>query len=406
MYDTLRYAWKETRRRPLRALWIAAGYAACAGFAAAAFGLAGQAQRLTVATLERTGAQFIAFVIADDASRADARPLDPARERFEAYGNPTALLPPTLPADIERSALIRRAAPWLSFRLRWSAAHARTALLAGFDPADMASVRMVGCSATELVAGNALAPGDRDGLLLEQTFARAEGLAVGDRLVLAGRAFGVRGILSPGTRPAKADIYLALPAAMAVVETRLTAPLGNRVNAVLVDSADARVQRRAIAEVTARLGPHAATGGYGCFTPAGGAIGLSDKGMWLLALVAALGVAGSVARAQYAVALERRRDIGILKAIGWSDRRIGLLALAEAAGPAAMGAGAGCGLVLCASAGWGRWAGSAAPGGAGLPPPAALFAALALTAATAVLTGICAARAAARVRPADVLREV
>ncbi len=391
MLNELGWVWREARRRPGRTGWMAVGYAVSVAVAAAGFALFGETRRETDAALRVTGAHFLGFILTDGSSSDDPRPHDPVREGLEAYGHPTALLSRSDIDAIRRLPLVRRAAPWLSFRMQWPADRNRTVLVGGFDPADMETVRMAGCSATEIVAGRGMKPGDAGGVLIEQTFAETAGLSVGHDIELAGRTFAVLGMLSPGTRPAKADLYLALPDAVAVIESRLTGPLDGRVNGVLVDGRDARRQSGLIANVQALLGPHAATGGYGCFGPAGAAMGLGGQGMALLALLLAAGVAVSVARTQYALLLERRREIGIVKAIGWSDRQVGRHALWEAAIPSALGGIAGAAVAgLTAGAGG---------------PAAAVPAALALVGGVAGGAALYAARSMARISPADVLRK-
>ena len=341
MRDDWRWAWREARRRPGRMGWMICGYAVAVTVAAAGFAAFASARRDTQAALQVTGAQFLGFVLPGGASADDPRPLDPEHERLEAFGHPTAFLDIKAIPAIARLPRTLGVAPWLCFRMRERPDSARTLLVGGFDPTDMETVRIAGCSATEIVAGRELRREDAAGALVEQTFAEAMGLDVGSALELAGRSFAVIGVLSPGTRPAKADVYLALSDAVAVVESRFTAPLKGRVNGVLVNGRDARQQGALAAEVESILGSHGATGGFSCFAPAGQAIMLGEQGMILLALLLAGGIGLTVARLQYAYAEERRREIAILKSIGWTRRQVGRQAVLETMIPWGIGGGLG-----------------------------------------------------------------
>jgi lipoprotein-releasing system permease protein len=272
----------------------------------------------------------------------------------------------------------------------------RTLLVGGFDPTDMETVRITSCSATEIVAGRELRGEDTGkGALLEQTFAEAKGLSVGDAIELAGRSFAVVGILSPGTRPARADVYLAISDAEEVIESRLTAPLNGRVNGVLVGGRDARRQSNLIVDVEKILGPQGATGGYGCFSPAGQATEQGEQGTTLLALLLSIGIGLTVARMQYAYVTDRRREIAILKAIGWSQRQVGRQAVLETMIPWAMGGALGA---LAAGL-------MAILNGTTASLPKALGVSLAIVGIIAGCAAWLAARSAQRVYPAQVLRK-
>jgi putative ABC transport system permease protein len=112
-------------------------------------------------------------------------------------------------------------------------------------------------------------------------------------------------------------------------------------------------------------------------------------------------------KSQLASVVERRRDIAILKAIGWTDGRIVLQVLVESLLLAAAGGAAGCALaaLVIATASLGAWSGL--PGGEGLAVSGrVLAAALVLATAGGLLAGAVPALAAARQRPAEALRRV
>ncbi len=183
-------------------------------------------------------------------------------------------------------------------------------------------MRSVSCSATDIVAGRLLKPGDTNHIILEETFAASDNLKPGDVLTISVRGFEIVGIMSPGTRPARGDIYMPIEQATQLINTRLTKPLNNMVNAVLVDASSSESNAGAIADVRAILGEDASTGGYGCFAPASRAIEVTRFGSGIMVLMVFIGVSMLVSVMQYFSVIERKTEMGILKAIGWSSRNI------------------------------------------------------------------------------------
>ena len=104
-----------------------------------------------------------------------------------------------------------------------------------------------------------------------------------------------------------------------------------------------------------------------------------------------------VMRSQIAAVMERRREIGMLKAIGWPDEDVVRLLFAETLLQAALGVAGGCLLALVAArlvAGAAALSGGALATSAGLPILGGTVAA------------ILSAWKAARVRPGEALRQI
>jgi putative ABC transport system permease protein len=239
------------------------------------------------------------------------------------------MFPVTLVDEIRRSPNVKSASPLLTFTIITDEYINRSWVLAGFDPADMESVRMASCSATDVIEGRLIEAEDAGMVLLEQTFADAEQYRVGDIIYLGDSEFTVAGILTPGTRPAKADIYMPLQEAVQVLNTRIERPVMNVANVVLVDGASAFLNNHAISDVKEILGFNSSTIGYGCFNPAGAAMGITMRGMRILGLIVFASVMILIVASQYYSVVERQNDIGILKAIGWSDRNVISQVMAE-----------------------------------------------------------------------------
>ena len=342
MREIVTYAWQEIKRGRSRSTWNIIGYVVAVAFLIITLSFADSSQVGTGKALQYTGAQFIGFVYSTAMEDTSISFTDPDHEGLFIYNNPINLFPIQLVDLVGLSPHVRNAAPLLTFTMITDEYVNRSWILAGFDPMDMESIRMVGCSNTDVTDGRLIQPGDSGVVLLEQTFADAEQYRVDDMIYLGDTEFRIVGILSPGTRPAKADIYLPLNEATEVLNSRINRPVENVVNVVLVDGANALVIRNAIKDVKEILGFNSSTIGYGCFNPAGAAIGFTTRGMKILGVLVFVSIMLLIVASQFYSVIERTNDIGILKAIGWSERNIVSQILAESFFQAALGGLAGC----------------------------------------------------------------
>ena len=407
MKEMLKYAWMEIKRRKGRSTWNMLGYVIAVAFLIITISFTNSSRIGTSTALMYAGAQFIGFVYATSPQDTSISFTDPDHEGLFIYNNPIILFPRPLVDLVSQSRHVKNAAPLLTFTMITDEYVNRSWILAGFDPADMESVRMVACSNTDIVQGRLIQPGDTGVVLLEQTFADAEQYSVDDMIYLGEKEFRVLGILSPGTRPAKADIYLPLKEATEVLNTRIDQPVENVVNVVLVDGAHSLVIRNAIKDVKEILGFNSSTIGYGCFNPAGAAIGFTTRGMKLLGLMVFISIMLLIVASQYYSVVERGNDIGILKAIGWSERNIVSQVFAESFIQAALGGLAGCiaAVLLYAIFPVGDWLGLEESFTSSLDLMT-LLSGYILTILAGALAGAVSAMISARLKPADILRKL
>jgi len=175
-------------------------------------------------------------------------------------------------------------------------------------------------------------------ILLEQAYAKMRGLDVGNDVRIAGRTFNVLGIINPGIRPAKSDIYMSYEEAEQLVTAQLpNVFLSDQANLILVEVKDSSVQDQAIREVKA-LYPDLVISSYACYKPAARARAISTA--TIATLVVAIGAFTILLAmsSQLSVLVERRRELGILKTIGFSNGRIMGQILLESSAQAALGA--------------------------------------------------------------------
>jgi putative ABC transport system permease protein len=407
MRELIKYAWTEIKRRKSRNIWNILGYSLAVAFLILTLSFAGTSVRGTTKMLNYTGAQFIGFIYATSLEDSTVSFTDPEHESLLIFNNPTVLFPAQVIDLIRQSSNVKNATPLLTFRMITDEYVSRSWVIAGFDPADMEAVRMVSCSNTYIVQGHGLQSGDTGVVLLEQTFADAEQYNVDDTIYLGDNEFRVQGILSPGTRPAKADIYMPLNEAIAVLNTRIKHPVENVINVVLVDGASSLLNRSAMKDVKEILGFNSSTIGYGCFDPAGAAIGITSRGMKYLGLIIFISIILLIASSQYYSVVERSNDIGILKAIGWPEHSIISQVLIESSIQSGLGGLAGCiaAMLIFTVFPVGKWLGLD-QAYFSFPDLTVLLAGFLLTVTAGALSGTFAAFMSARLKPADILRKL
>lgn len=280
----------------------------------------------------------------------------------------------------------------------------------------------------QVTSGRFLRAGEQEALL-SAAYARRRSIEVGGTLNLNGKRFAVVGLVEPPLGGQAADVYLPLGHLQ-----ELAGDVGGT-NVVLVradSNADVAAVERAIEETIA--GAEVASADQVADTITGSLVDAAD-------LSRTLGVALSVAAALAAFLLaalltlssvgKRVRELGTLKALGWSQRLVVRQVVGESLAQGVVGGLVGVGLGLAAAWAVGELgptlsASAATGGGGGLfglgeVPARDVTSEVALTAPAggailvlgfglAVLGGLVAGAAgalrAARLRPAEALRRV
>ena len=185
----------------------------------------------------------------------------------------------------------------------------------GIDPSRAAKVRDF-----PLAAGRMLTSGDGFALVLPGDLAARMGVGVGDAIVLPsalGTArFKVVGLLSSASVPGESQVFVPLAAAQQVFS------LGSRITvlqAAFATDADRAATEQAVA---AALGPDFQVGGLSSQTGLIASLQVANYA-FLMFGVFALATAGFIILNSFrTVVAERRRDIGMLRAIGTRRRTI------------------------------------------------------------------------------------
>lgn len=185
------------------------------------------------------------------------------------------------------------------------------------------------------------------GALLGTTLATKNGLSVGSTFTIGDQSFTVRGLFDAGTAFGNNALYVTLPTAqtLAALPGELSTMIVTVNSMENVDAAKTALQ--------AALGSDKAdvTQGQRNLETAVSSLD-SVKNISFIAFVAALGTAGLIILLIMVMLVrERRREIGVLKAIGAPNRTIGLQFVLEALVLVAMGSVVGAAVASLASGG-------------------------------------------------------
>jgi putative ABC transport system permease protein len=218
------------------------------------------------------------------------------------------------------------AAPCLSFRLD-------NLTISGIDFDALATQTTI-VGPDELVKGAFPSSNDQSGVVLDAPFSTVSKLDVGDTFVAFERNFTVVGIVDPSlhSKPAGlANIYAPLGVVQEIA--RYYGDIYNfavsDINLVVVEisgNGDAEfintVERSALKVLEAFAGHSGAIVGYQCGFAARKVVSITEDGAWITSIVLFLSVTIFTIKSQLGSVVERTKEIGILKAIGWANSDI------------------------------------------------------------------------------------
>lgn len=323
----LSYAVKEIRRRRVRTLANVLGYVVAVAFMIALVSFAQAYSIMEADILRGVGTHFAVYVPAE--TEFPSSSVSPFFKGVctESFNMNVVDAVRALPG-------VKDAAPLLMLKL-----HDLT--IGGID-IDRLATGTTAVSSEEVVDGRDLETTDHNGVLLDEIFASSMGLSVGDNMDAFNSTFSVIGIVNPTlhSKPAGvADMY----ALIGVVQDIWRLHSGSSdlmeygdCNVVLVEVApegvaeDVRtVQEHALETLEACVGRRGSIAGYGCYAPARNVASITEENAWIVSLILVASVAIFSLKSQFGAVVERTKEIGILKAIGWADSDIMKQVLAE-----------------------------------------------------------------------------
>lgn len=320
-------------------------------------------------------------------------------------------------ARVARTEGVRQATAGLQL---WDFGPRQTTTILGVD----AGAPAVGPSEalrTTLVEGRSFSPGEGDVAGLDLHYARFFDLRPGSTVVAGDREFEVVGIveLNQSSQAAAANLYLPLAQARALAGL----PPG-QVNQVYVQVTGAGQVEPVVKRLTERLGRLSVVTEDSLVQVMGGIGRVSSRFAGVAGAVALAGGLLMAFLALQGLVAERRREIGIMKVVGWRRRDVSKVFLAEALLLSVLGALLGLAVGVGAASLLGRLpfptakltqsgaehlvpptpsvgSGPSLPVRVGVP---VLAAAVVMAPATGALAGWGTARRAAAMKPAPLLR--
>jgi putative ABC transport system permease protein len=112
------------------------------------------------------------------------------------------------------------------------------------------------------------------------------------------------------------------------INRRLAVPIKDQINVVLVEAKTSDVNAEA-QQAVQNLIPKGVATGFLCYSPAAKITRVTEIAVWLLSIVVGGASILLSMRSQSASVIERQREIGIFKAVGWTDGNIVSLIVAE-----------------------------------------------------------------------------
>ncbi len=250
---------------------------------------------------------------------ASLKPYDQKAEGFIADSLFTNLFQQPVIEEIRKIDYVRDASAYLLFRLK-SVEDRHVYSVGGIDTTNTVAVYTTTCSPNDLIDGRFLSPQDKDVVMVEAGYAKARSLAVGQQVEVSGVDYPIVGIVNSGIRPGKADIYMSFQDAETAINRRLETPIANLFNVVLVEVANAKYQPQVMNDVKTLTNGVVST--YNCYVPAAQVLGINENFISLFVILLAAAFFIIIVKGQYSNVVERRREIGILKVVGWTNGQI------------------------------------------------------------------------------------
>jgi putative ABC transport system permease protein len=221
---------------------------------------------------------------------------------------------------------VANASPALMFRLS-------NLTICGIIPADLAATTVT-VAPGEVTEGRYLESNDANAVMIDQVYANVAKLNVGDKVAAFGRNLTVIGIVNPGlhSKPGgTANMYTNLETAQEISRYYgdvYEYAVGD-INLVLVeisakgDSAYiSSVEKSVVDTIESYGGKAGAIVGYQCGFIARDVVAINETSAWFISIVIFVFTTLFALKSQFSAIIERTREFGILKAIGWTNEDI------------------------------------------------------------------------------------
>jgi hypothetical protein len=309
--SALRYVLRELTYRRSRSVVAVLSFAVAVLAAVLLTALAASYARAVRAPIERVGADVIVQITGD---------IPPKLEGL-VFPHPNALVP------ADAVAVIRAMDGVISITravYMWELAPDHYQSVLGIDDSE-AGLRSI---SSRIIDGKMIGAGDR-AVLLDSDFAAKQGLKVGAAIGVGETKFPVIGIVDAarGGKVVRADVYMPLAPAQALAATapmvQALYPFGRDDTNLLLIKVDRQHLEAVVGKIVALLGKKGIVSSELSFREAlSGVLFLSQRMGLIVAVVIGAFATAFVLRATASTIQERRRELAVLQAIGWSWRHI------------------------------------------------------------------------------------
>jgi putative ABC transport system permease protein len=314
----MKYLLKELRRHSARTFASISGYIISSVFIMLALSVTLTNEKSSLGILKGTGTHFIVYIPTNTSCCVNCD-NEASKGSLVAEGVNTIMLTGDLIDSIKKINGVRDAAPYLLYKL-YVPKYSADISLGGIDMNSIATTNNV-CAKTNLVAGKFLSDKLNE-LVAEESFAMAHNLVVGDTLEAYGGKFLLAGIINSGIKPGKADVYAPIGNVRKILKEDLKCiSPGFDMNIILVEVSDSRIQSQVISQLKDRM-KYFSISSYNCYQPASQVMTIIEKASTLLTILIFVFLLIFSAKTQLTSLMERSREIGILKSLGWSNTRL------------------------------------------------------------------------------------
>jgi putative ABC transport system permease protein len=314
----MKYLIKELWRHSARTIASISGYFISTVFILLILSVTLTNERSSFGILRGTGTHFIVYIPSNTSCCVNCD-NEESKGSLIAEGVNTIMLTSDLIDSVKKINGVRDAAPYLLYRLHEPKYNADISL-GGIDMNSIATTNNV-CAVTNLVAGKFLSD-KPDEIVAEESFAMAHNLSVGDTLKTYGGKLLLAGIINSGIKPGKADIYAPIGNVRRILKDDLKCiSPGFDMNIILVEVSDSRIQTQVIRQLKDRM-KYFSVSSYNCYQPASEVMTIIEKASTMLTILIFVFLIIFSAKTQLTSLMERSREIGILKSLGWSNSRL------------------------------------------------------------------------------------